>query len=75
MKEYLIMAAIAIVSILVGIFIEMIRVKQHRDGTIIVETTEDGQRERIRMILDLDLDDIKKKNRLIFTIDDETSKK
>lgn len=42
--------------------------KKSDDGMIFIEPTEDGERERIRFVLNMELDDIKKKTFLIFKV-------
>ena len=42
--------------------------KKSNDGMIFIEPTEDGERERIRFVLNMELDDIKKKMFLIFKV-------
>ena len=42
--------------------------KKSNDGMIFIEPTEDGERERIRFVLNMELDDIKKKTFLIFKV-------
>ncbi len=42
--------------------------KSQCDGTIFIEPTEDPNRDRVRFVLNLELDDIRKKKRLIFDV-------
>lgn len=45
-----------------------------RDGIIRIETNEDGSRDVIRFILNLDLDDIRKHKSLVFKVEDLSKK-
>lgn len=42
--------------------------KSQCDGTIFIEPTEDPNRDRVRFVLGLELDDIRKKRRLVFNV-------
>lgn len=67
-------AEIAIVmffSFIAGVLVT----KKHRDGTIIIEPTEENDGERLIWKLDMELDDIKKRNQIVFKVEDNTSKK
>lgn len=72
--------AIFIAAMVVGIFLigflagKSIR-KNQCDGTIFIEPTEDPNRDRVRFVLDLELDDIRKRKRLIFLVQNTDSKK
>ena len=71
---------IIIVVLVVGWFIAGIIVgksirKNQCDGTIFIEPTEDPNRDRVRFVLDLELDDIRKRKRLIFLVQNVDSKK
>lgn len=48
--------------------------KTQYDGTIRIEVNEDGSRDVIRFILDLDLDDIRKHKSLVFKVEDLSQK-
>ena len=72
--------AIVIAVLVVGWFIAGIIVgksihKDQCDGTIFIEPTEDPNRDRVRFVLDLELDDIRKRKRLIFLVQNVDSKK
>jgi hypothetical protein len=41
----------------------------------VIETTEDGERERIRFVLDLELDEIRYKTQLVLKVENGISKK
>ena len=73
MKEYLILAAIIIVSLVFGFIFGRFGIKKHHDGAVDIERTEDGERERIRFVLDLDLDEIKGKSQLILGVENHLS--
>jgi len=75
MKEYILCTLTFLVVWLIGYIFGRYIFSRHRNGTIIVENSEDGQRERIRFVLDMDLDDIKLKKQLILKVEDETSQK
>lgn len=51
-----------------------VKYKKNNDptGIIFVERTEDGERDRIRFVLDIDLDEIKQKKLIIFEVKDTT---
>ena len=49
--------------------------KQKYDGTVILETTEDGERDRIRFVLDMELDEITTKDQLLLKVSNQLSKK
>ena len=71
---------IVIVVLVVGWFIAGVKVgknirKNQCDGTIFIEPTEDPNRDRVRFVLDLELDDIRKRKRLIFLVQNVDSKK
>lgn len=45
------------------------------DGLIVIESTDEEDHERICFNLNMDLDEIKKQQKLIFEVKDETSQK
>lgn len=74
--EYVVVIAVLVIGwfiagIIVGKFIR----KNQCDGTIFIEPTEDPNRDRVRFVLDLELDDIRKRKRLIFMVQNVDSKK
>jgi len=75
MKEYIIYTLTFIVVWIIGYLFGRYIFSWRRNGTIVVENSEDGQRERIRFVLDMDLDDIKTKSQLVLKVEDETSQK
>lgn len=72
--------AIFIAVVVIGVFLigflvgKSIRKNQY-DGTIFIEPTEDPNRDRVRFVLDLELDDIRNRKRLIFLVQNVDSKK
>lgn len=72
MSNVLTLISIAIVCIIIGCLIGYFAGREKQDGTIIIETTED-ERERIRFVLDLELDDIKEKKKVIFLVENHVS--
>ena len=74
MKEYIFMAAVIVLCLLIGFLFGRFMLKRHRDGSVVVEMTEDRERERVRFVLDLDLDDIKNKNMLVLKVENNLSK-
>lgn len=75
MKEYIIIGCIILACLAFGFVIGRFGLKQHRDGTVVIETTEDGERERIRFVLDLELDEIRYKTQLVLKVENDISKK
>ena len=77
MDERLIFVCCFIVGMIVGFIIGYLTSRQKPDGEIVIEKTsdEDGERELMRWVLEMDLDDIKKSSQIIFSVKDETSKK
>lgn len=73
-KQYVILAAIVIFCLIVGFVIGRFRLRKKKDGTVIIELTEDRQRDRVRFVLDLDLDDIKKKSFLTLEVQNMLNK-
>lgn len=74
MRIYVILIAVSIIWLVLGYIFSRIKLKKHSDGSVVVEMTEDGERERVRFVLDLDLDDIKSKNLLILKVENNLSK-
>ena len=77
MDERLIFACCFIIGLIAGFIIGYLTSRQKPDGEIVIEKTsdEDGERELMRWVLEMDLDDIKKSSQIIFSVKDETSKK
>lgn len=69
--EIAVIALATFVSFLAG----MIAMKKHSDGSIIIEPTEEDDGERLIWKLDLELDDIKKRDRIVFKVENNTSQK
>lgn len=74
MKEYIIPIAIIVFSLFVGFIFGHFIVKGRKDGTIVVEMTEDGERERVRFVLEMDLDEIKSRRKLLLGVENHISK-
>lgn len=68
-------AAVIIFAAAIGFLLGRIIITRKNDGTIVVEPTEDVDRERLIWKLDMDLDDIKKCRQVIFNVENNTSKK
>ena len=64
----LILIGAIVISFIFGWLLSRLFKKSHYDGAIFIEPTEDGERERIRFILEMDLDEIKQKPSLLFKI-------
>ena len=74
MREYWILILVSMVCIVLGlIFGRLSKKTPSSDGTIIIEPTEDGERERVRFVLDMDLEQIKSKRRVIFAVENKLS--
>ncbi len=67
--------AVLIFAAAIGFIVGFIATKWHRDGTIIIEPTEEDDGERLIWKLDLELDDIKKRDRIVFKVENNTSQK
>lgn len=66
---------VLILAALIGFILGSSTTKKHRDGTIIIEPTEENDGERLIWKLDMELDDIKKRNQIVFKVENNTSKK
>ena len=73
MREYIILIAVAIVWLGLGYIFGRFMLKRHRDGSIVIELTEDKERERVRFVLDLDLDEIKYKKQVVLKVENNLS--
>lgn len=74
MKEYIILICIIFICLGFGFVIGRFGLKKHIDGTVVIEQTEDGKRDRIRFVLDLELDEIKSKTQLVLKVENDLSK-
>ena len=74
MNEMTKLIMIVVAAVLIGFIFGWIASKPKVNGTIVIEPTEDD-RERIRWVLDMDLDGIKEQKLIIFKVEDTTSKK
>ena len=66
---------IFVLAVVAGFIIGRLSKKQKHDGWIVIEPTEDEDRERLVWKLDMELDDIKKSRQITFQVADNTSKK
>ena len=73
MKEYLILVVAILISNAIGFIFGHFVFKKKSTGSVIVERTEDGERERIRFVLDLDLDEIKNRSQLVLDVENHLS--
>ena len=73
MKEYIFMGLAIVFCLLIGFIFGRFMLKRHRDGSVVIELTEDKERERVRFVLDLDLDEIKYKNQLVLKVENNLS--
>ena len=75
-SNYIFQGCLTVILFFLGIVIgrTVFRRKSESDGMIFVEPTEDGERERIRFVLNMDLDEIKQRKQIIFVIMDSESK-
>ena len=67
--------AVVLIAVAIGFLLGLTLTKRKIDGTIIIEPTEDTDRERLIWKLDMDLDDIKKHSQVVFNVENNTSKK
>lgn len=67
--------AVVLIAIAIGFLLGLTLTKRKIDGAIIIEPTEDTDRERLIWKLDMDLDDIKKHSQVVFNVENNTSKK
>ena len=67
--------AVVIIAAAIGLLLGLTLMKRKIDGTIVIEPTEDTDRERLIWKLDMDLDDIKKHSQVVFNVENNTSKK
>ena len=74
-KSIIVIAVLVIGWFIAGIIVGKSIRKDQCDGTIFIEPTEDPNRDRVRFVLDLELDDIRKRKRLIFLVQNVDSKK
>ena len=73
MRDYIILIAVALVLIGLGFIFGRFMLKRHRDGSVVIEMTEDRERERVRFVLDLELDEIKYKKQLVLKVENTLS--
>ena len=68
------MVILNFLSLVFAFFLGFRFAKAHHDGVIRIETNEDGSRDAIRFILNLDLDDIRKRKSLVFKVEELSQK-
>lgn len=78
MTEYVALAIIILtvsilISLWVGFIIGRVVLKKKKDGVVIIERTEDGDRERVRFVLENDLEELKYKKRLVLYVENTLS--
>lgn len=61
------------IALIIGFIFGFLLSKSKPNGTIIIEETEDN-RERIRWVLDMDLDEIREQKKIIFKVENTLSK-
>lgn len=67
--------AVVLIAVAIGFLLGLTLTKRKIDGTIVIEPTEEADRERLIWKLDMDLDDIKKHSQVVFNVENNTSKK
>ena len=67
--------AVVFLAMAIGFLLGLTLTKRKIDGTIVIEPTEEADRERLIWKLDMDLDDIKKHGQVVFNVENNTSKK
>lgn len=65
---------VGVLSFFIGFIFAKIFYKKHYDGAILIENGEED-RELMRWVLDMELDEIKEKKIIVFKVEDQTSKK
>ena len=73
MQQYIILAAAVVISLWIGFIIGRIVLKKQKDGSVVIEKSEDGERERVRFVLEPDLDELKYKKRLVLYVENTLS--
>ena len=67
--------AVVLIAVAIGFLLGLTLTKRKIDGTIVIEPTEEADRERLIWKLDMDLDDVKKHSQVVFNVENNTSKK
>ncbi len=75
MNEYVIYTLLVFFSLVLGFAFGRFGLKHHHDGSIVLEMTEDGERERVRFVLGLDLDQLEDRHQVTLKIENNLSKK
>lgn len=77
METYKLIAIVSIGVLLAALIVLAIIFKKKKaeteDGIIVFEASEDGERDLVRFILNIELDDMKTKKQLVFKVEDHTS--
>ena len=73
MKEYIIYAVITVVALLIGFIFGHFVFRKRQDGAIVIEMSEDGERERVRFVLELDFDELKDKKQISLNVENHLS--
>ena len=71
--DYISIFLIVLSMFLLGFLIGRMTKKTNANGTIIIEPSDDGERERIRFVLNMELDEIKTKHEMIFKVENQLS--
>lgn len=74
MTKYIVLTVAILISLWIGFIIGRVMLKKNKDGIVVIEKTEDGDRERVRFVLNEDLDELKYKKRLVLYVENTLSK-
>lgn len=74
MTQYVVLTVAILISLWIGFIIDRVMLKKNKDGIVVIEKTEDGDRERVRFVLNEDLDELKYKKRLVLYVENTLSK-
>ena len=74
MTKYVVLTVAILISLWIGFIIGRVMLKKNKDGIVVIEKTEDGDRERVRFVLNEDLDELKYKKRLVLYVENTLSK-
>lgn len=73
MENYLFIVGAFLVGILFGFLLYYFILRKKKNGTVVIERTEDRERERVRFVIDMDLDEMKNRKFLLFKIENNLS--
>ena len=73
MEKYVMLAAAILISWWIGFIVGRTVLKKKRDGGVVIEKSADGERERVRFVLECDLDELKYKKRLVLYVENTLS--